>query len=83
MNCPVLIINGNRDIQVPVKDAEALYAVKKDANFFVVEGMNHILKEAPEDREQNFATYSNPDLPLAKGLIDNIVLFLEENKIKQ
>ncbi len=83
LNCPVLIINGNRDIQVPVKDAEALYAVKKDANFFVVEGMNHILKEAPEDREQNFATYSNPDLPLAKGLIENIVLFLEENKIKQ
>ncbi|MFO1442561.1 alpha/beta hydrolase [Bacillus sp. Bva_UNVM-123] len=79
LDCPVLIMNGNQDIQVPVTDAEALYAVKKDANFFVIEGMNHVLKEAPEDREGNLATYSKPDLPLAKGLMDNIIEFLKEN----
>lgn len=83
LNCPVLIVNGNRDIQVSVLDAEALHKAKKDSELFIVEGMNHVLKEAPEDREGNMATYTNPDLPLAKNLIDNIISFLEKNEILQ
>lgn len=79
LNTPVLIVNGSLDIQVPVKDAELLHQAKKDSNFLIVENMNHILKEAPEDREGNIATYSNPDLPLAKGLIDGVVDFLKKH----
>lgn len=79
LNCPVLLVNGNVDIQVPVKDAELLHQAKKDSNLLVVDKMNHILKEAPADREGNIATYSNPNLPLASGLVDGIVDFLEEH----
>jgi len=78
LNGPVLLVNGNLDIQVPVKDAELLHQVKKDSDLLIVDKMNHVLKEAPADREGNVATYSNPDLPLAKGLIDGIVDFLQE-----
>ncbi|KAB2336028.1 alpha/beta hydrolase [Cytobacillus depressus] len=81
LNCPVLIVNGNRDIQVPVKDAEALHNAKKDSQLLIVEGMNHVLKEAPEDREGNMSAYTNPELPLAKGLIDHIIGFLESNNL--
>lgn len=81
LNIPVFIVNGDRDIQVPVMDAEALHKAKKDSEFFIVEGMNHVLKDAPEDREGNIATYTNPDLPLAKGLMDNIISFLEKNEV--
>ncbi|MFJ7972632.1 alpha/beta hydrolase [Psychrobacillus sp. NPDC096389] len=77
LNNPILLVNGNTDIQVPVKDAELLHEAKKDSELLIVDNMNHILKEAPADREGNIATYSNPDLPLAKGLIDGIVEFLE------
>lgn len=77
LNKPILLINGNIDIQVPVKDAELLHEAKKDSELLIVDKMNHILKEAPADREGNIATYSNPDLPLAKGLIDGIVKFLQ------
>lgn len=76
LNCPVLLVNGKVDIQVPVKDAELLHQAKKDADLLIIDKMNHILKEAPADLEGNVATYSNPDLPLAKGLIDGIVNFL-------
>lgn len=79
LNCPVLLVNGNVDIQVPVKDAELLHEAKKDSDLLIVDKMNHILKEAPADREGNIATYSNPDLSLAKGLIDGIVDFLQEH----
>jgi len=78
LNGPVLLVNGNFDIQVPVKDAELLHQAKKDSDLLIVDKMNHVLKEAPADREGNFATYSDPDLPLAKGLIDGIVEFLQE-----
>jgi pimeloyl-ACP methyl ester carboxylesterase len=77
LTCPVLILNGDRDLQVPIKDAEALHQAKKESQMLIVKNMNHILKEAPEDRERNIAAYSNPDLSLAKGLIDGIVSFLK------
>lgn len=79
LNKPILLVNGNTDIQVPVKDAELLHEAKKDSDLLIVDKMNHVLKEAPADREGNIATYSNPDLPLAKGLIDGIVEFLKKN----
>ena len=40
--------------------------------------MNHILKEADMDRLKNIQTYSMPDLPLKKPLIEIIVKFIEE-----
>lgn len=79
LNGPVLLVNGNLDIQVPVKDAELLHQAKRDSDLLIVDTMNHVLKEAPADREGNIATYSNPNLPLAKGLMDGIVDFLQEH----
>lgn len=78
LTIPVLIINGTRDIQVPVKDAEQLHLAKNDSTLLIVEKMNHILKESPEDQEGNLATYSNPDLPLANGLLDGIIDFFKK-----
>ncbi len=78
LDSPVFIVNGNRDIQVPVKDAELLHNAKNDSKLLIVENMNHVLKEAPEDREGNMATYANPELPLAKGLMNGIIDFLKD-----
>ncbi|SHG54611.1 alpha/beta hydrolase family protein [Ornithinibacillus halophilus] len=77
VDTPVLIINGENDIQVPVKDAELLHEAKPDATLLVLENMNHVLKDAPKDQESNMATYSNPDLPLSEGLMNGINEFLE------
>ena len=40
--------------------------------------MNHVLKNAPTDAEGNLATYSNPTLPLAEGLVEGISGFILE-----
>jgi uncharacterized protein len=76
---PVLLIQGTTDLQVTVADAEKLKKAKSDATLNIITGMNHVLKEAPADREQNLATYSKPDLPLKLELITDIVNFI--NKI--
>ena len=74
---PVLILQGTNDIQVPVTDAELLKKAKSDAVLTIIPGMNHILKDAPADREQNAATYNKPDLPLKPELVTAIVNFVK------
>ncbi|GIN85196.1 hypothetical protein J6TS2_15820 [Heyndrickxia sporothermodurans] len=79
--CPVLIVNGNRDLQVPASEAQALHQAKTSSKLIIIEKMNHILKDAPTDQKENMATYSNPKLPLSKGLIDGIIDFFNQSNI--
>ncbi|SES99752.1 hypothetical protein SAMN05216389_104107 [Oceanobacillus limi] len=79
LEIPILIINGENDLQVPIEDAELLKDAKRDAELLLIESMNHVLKDAPTDREGNLETYSNPTLPISERLIDGINQFLVEN----
>lgn len=73
-----LIIQGNHDIQVSIDNAERLHAFKKNSELIVIDGMNHILVDAPTDKKENKETYNNPDLPLSAGLIPGILKFLNK-----
>lgn len=75
---PALILQGSTDIQVPVKDAELLSEASEKADLVLIEGMNHILKDAPEERNANMMTYSNPKLPLSDGVLSAIVDFVKD-----
>ncbi len=76
LNCPVLILQGTTDIQVKAEDAELLSAAIAHGEKVILEGMNHVLKNAPEDMGLNVQTYNDPSLPLAEGLIEAIVNFI-------
>lgn len=76
LKIPVLLIQGTTDIQISEEDAKLLAKGDPEAKLVFIEGMNHILKTAEADRMKNIQTYSNPDLPLAEGLIQNIVTFI-------
>lgn len=76
LHTPVLIVNGTTDLQITVKQAELLHQAKPDAELAIIPGMNHILKDAPEDRAENLATYNNPDLPLNDTLVEKMVRFI-------
>lgn len=73
---PILIVQGTTDLQVPVADAYRLANANAEAKLTIIEGMNHVLKSVPTDREPNLAAYTNPDLPLADGLVTAVVSFL-------
>lgn len=73
---PVLIIQGENDLQVTVEDAHKLFMGNPENKVVYIANMNHILKDAPEDREGNIKTYSNPSLPLNKVLVKEIVDFI-------
>jgi hypothetical protein len=68
---PVSVVQGTTDLQVSAADAERLAAgAGRPARLFA--GMNHVLRLAPADRDANLATYGNPALPLAPGLVDTV-----------
>lgn len=79
MKVPILIIQGNNDVQVSVADAEKLKKAKSEAILTIIPGMNHIMKDAPTDKDQNMATYSNPDLPLKPEFVTAVVNFIRKN----
>jgi len=74
----VLLVQGTTDIQVSMENLDLLKKAKPDAETLIIDGMNHILKTAPEDKMKNIATYYNPTLPIAKGLLEGIVEFIKK-----
>jgi uncharacterized protein len=78
LKIPVLIIQGTTDMQVGIEEAKRLQKALPGAKMAIIEGMNHIMKPAPADRPMNIHTYSQPDLPLQKDLISNIISFIRD-----
>ena len=77
VSIPTLILNGDRDSQVTVADAERLYKAKPDARLIIIKNMNHVLKHV-EDDAQNMDSYYNADVPLADTLIETITAFIKQ-----
>lgn len=75
LDMPVQIVQGTTDIQVAVAEAELLAAAVPDAELVLIEDMNHVLKEVPTG-EDPLASYRDPTLPLADGLLDAIATFI-------
>jgi uncharacterized protein len=79
LSIPVLIVHGTTDIQVSLTDAKLLAAADPKAQLLIVDGMNHLLVNAPSDRAGNIATYSQPSLPLSPTLVPAIADFLTKS----
>lgn len=73
---PTLILQGTHDIQVDVADAQRLQRAKPDAELRLIGGMNHILRIVAADPAQQLASYDNPQLPLARELVERLVAFI-------
>jgi pimeloyl-ACP methyl ester carboxylesterase len=80
---PVLILQGQRDIQVSPDDAQLLARADPHAKLVLVPDANHVLKQVGSDsRVANLATYSDPSLPLAPGVVSPIADFILSSKPK-
>lgn len=77
LKIPVLIVQGTNDVQVSIENARKLKAAKPDAKLVLIDGMNHILKPAPADRDKNLATYTQPLLPLDTNFQNAVISFVK------
>jgi len=70
---PVLIVQGGRDLQVTVADAERLHAARPDAQLVVVPLANHVLKQSTDTTLQGqMPTYQNPAVPIMPDVVSAI-----------
>lgn len=77
LKIPVLILQGDKDIQVGVKEAERLYLARMFSSFYIIEGMNHVLKHCEgNDMLSQLEAYQSPTMPIKQELIEHIARFL-------
>lgn len=76
LKIPTLIINGTKDLQVTVDEANLLKAAKPDSKLEIIPNMNHILKEIKGDDTENFASYTKPEVPVIPRLPIAITAFV-------
>lgn len=77
LEMPIVIINGTKDIQVSVQEAELLKKAKPKAELVLIENMNHVFKEIKGDDAENMKSYTNADLPIVPKLTSAITAFVK------
>lgn len=76
LNIPVLIINGTKDLQVQISEAELLRDAKPDVTYNIIENMNHIFKEVKGNDLENSKSYNIYNLPVMPELIAVVSEFI-------
>ena len=77
LEIPVLIINGTKDLQVKVEEANKFHEAKPDSELVIIESMSHTLKTIEKD-EDNIKSYYSPDYPLSDELIHILEAFIKK-----
>lgn len=82
IKCPVLVVQGDKDIQISVADADSLAAANPSARKAVIAGMNHVLKttDTMDMQVQVIKTYMDPTLPLNGDFSRTVTAFIKDIK---
>jgi fermentation-respiration switch protein FrsA (DUF1100 family) len=74
---PVLIINGDNDLQVNTNEAEKLKAAKPEAELVIIENMNHIYRIIDKNDDiANQKSYNEPQRPISNEMVEQISNFI-------
>jgi pimeloyl-ACP methyl ester carboxylesterase len=73
---PILIVQGESDLQITLEDAERLKAAQPKAKLVLLPNVNHPLKTV-SDPAANRASYADPSLPIAPGVVEAIAGFVK------
>ncbi|MFT4172789.1 MAG: hypothetical protein QM639_09540, partial [Rhodocyclaceae bacterium] len=76
LDLPCLIVQGDTDIQIGPADARALAAANPRCQQRLIAGMNHVLKQVPDESARQIASYGDPTLPLDPTLADVVQAFI-------
>ena len=78
VDVPVLIIQGDKDLQIGVEDARLLQEVRPDAELVIIPNMNHVLKPCVStDMAVQMETYVKPDIRIEPLVAREIADFIK------
>jgi len=78
LSCPSLVIQGDKDIQTDLEEAQKLANATEKAKLVKIENMNHILKTIDGGLQENIQSYTNPELKINSELVNAIVNFINK-----
>lgn len=76
LEAPILIVQGEADIQVSVAEARALKAAAPRATLEIVPRMSHVLKAVTGDPASQMRGYTEPAVPIVPALAPRIAGFI-------
>jgi alpha/beta superfamily hydrolase len=77
LDIPILIINGTKDLHVPVEEAKLLKNASKSSELKIIENMNHILYIIEGDDLENSKSYNETYRKISDELINSIISFIK------
>jgi uncharacterized protein len=81
LRVPLMIVQGERDIQISTADAKTLAAAQPKAKLLLIATMNHVLKDvASDERSANLAAYGDPSIPINGELVNGIAAFVKARR---
>jgi hypothetical protein len=79
LKIPILIINGDKDLQVSVEEANTLKKAVPEAKLIIVENMNHVLVPIAGDNLDNSKSYNEPLRKISDELTNKVINFIKSN----
>ena len=76
--CPILIIDGDKDLQVSLEQGDLLSQANPKAKRITLKKMNHVLKQIEKD-EDNRKSYGDPSFALHPELASTLATFITTN----
>ncbi|GAA0733338.1 alpha/beta hydrolase [Aquimarina litoralis] len=78
LDIPILILQGDKDLQVEVSEAEKLKEAVPNAEYVLIENMNHILREIKGSRLENHKSYNEYWLEIMPEVTTTIASFAKK-----
>ena len=78
LDVPILIVQGENDLQITTDDARTLYNGGNKATLQLIPHMNHVLKDIKGGLMENQTSYNNPELPISAALLEHVLEFLNK-----
>jgi uncharacterized protein len=73
---PMLVVQGETDLQTGPEDARALAAAHPGAKLVIIPGINHLWRRASIDPAANVATYGDSSIPVDPAVATAIAAFV-------
>lgn len=78
LDIPILLINGTKDLQVSIAEAELLLDASEASELKLIDNMNHVLFIISGDDQENAKSYNDHNGKISETLIKDLVEFIKK-----
>ena len=77
LNMPIMLLNGTKDLQVSVNEANMLKEAAHHAELKIIDKMNHVMFIIDGDDLENAKSYNESFRPISQELLESVIEFIK------